>query len=80
VRGYEQAIDLAITERKRFAWLETACRTLSSLPANIPAHLIDQWAALRTVGTAEGAGSRNSPCPLPWEEGTATAGDSKRFP
>jgi glycosyltransferase involved in cell wall biosynthesis len=47
VGAYQGAIDLAIAERKRFAWLETACQALSCLSGPVPDHVIKEWARLR---------------------------------
>jgi glycosyltransferase involved in cell wall biosynthesis len=52
VPAYEQAIELAIADRKDFAWLETACQALSCLSCSPPNDLFNDWAGLRTLGTA----------------------------
>jgi glycosyltransferase involved in cell wall biosynthesis len=57
MHAYEEAIQLAIEERNRSAWLETTCQALSSLPGTVPDHLIDQWASLRTRRTGPGNAS-----------------------
>jgi glycosyltransferase involved in cell wall biosynthesis len=52
LRQYEETVEGAIAERRHSAWLEAGCQALSCLPGTVPDHLINQWAAWRTLGTA----------------------------